>query len=288
MFILIRKKTIVVICVLLVFVFGVTATLMGHLFSFAATKEYPKLPIIMYHQMTQKNGSRNDFVISTKQFESDLKYLKDNGYESISMQQVIDYKEKGTKLPEKPVMITFDDGFESFYTYAYPLLQKYQTKAVLSITGVDVDKYSQVNDHNLRYSHLTWDEVVELSKCDLIEIGNHTYNMHEKGGARRGCHINKNENLETYQKVLTEDLLTLQNELKEHINKEPVIFAYPFGCKCDEAKNVIKEMGFKAILTCYGHVNQLGKSDDWIYDLGRFNRVPGKSSEAFFTKCFKK
>jgi len=282
MFIVVRKKTIIMICAILVCVFGITAGFCGHFFSFAATGEYPRLPIIMYHHISPKYRLSNDFTITDKQFENDLKYLKENGYESVSMQQVIDYNEKGKKLPEKPIMITFDDGFQSFYTYAYPLLQKYQTKAVLSITGKYIDKYSNVDDHNVDYAYLTWSEVTELSKSKLVEIGNHTYDMHEDSKKRRGCRINRYENPESYKQILTEDLSTLQDEVKSYTNSSPVIFAYPFGCKCPEAKEVIKDMGFKAILTCYGHVNELGKQKDQIFNLGRFNRPPGKSSEAFF------
>ena len=287
MFIFVHKKTIILTSFVFLFAVFLWLYCSGHLFFLASAKEYPRLPIIMYHQVTNKPGVLNSYTISKDQFESDLKYLKDHGFTSISVQQVIDYEKNGTKLPDKPIMITFDDGFESFYAYAYPLLEKYQMKAIACVTGIYIDKFSQLDDHNLNYSHLTWTEITELSKNPLIEIGNHTYNLHKSDYKRRGCCINHNEDVHSYQQLLSQDLSMCQNKVKDATGSAPVVFAYPFGSKCDEAKEVIKKMGFKAILTCYGHINQLGKDKDWIYNLGRYNRVPGKSSYAFFHAIFK-
>ena len=71
-------------------------------------------------------------MLSPAQFESDLKYLKENGYHTVVVQDLIDYVEKGVPLPEKPVMLTFDDGYYNNYYYAFPLLEEYDAKIVIS------------------------------------------------------------------------------------------------------------------------------------------------------------
>lgn len=93
-----------------------------------------QLPIIMYHSML-RNGS-GEYTISPETFEEDLRYLKDNGYTTIYMQDLLDYINKQVPLPEKPIMLTFDDGYYNNYLYAYPLAKKYESKIVISPSAI--------------------------------------------------------------------------------------------------------------------------------------------------------
>jgi len=94
-----------------------------------------QLPVVMYHGILKDGNYSGRFVITPDEFEQDLKYLSDNGYTSVFMSQIIDYVKNGTPLPEKPVVITFDDGYYNNYLYAYPLALKYNMKLVISIVG---------------------------------------------------------------------------------------------------------------------------------------------------------
>ena len=73
--------------------------------------------------------------------------------------------EQGTPLPEKPVMITFDDGYYNNYLNAFPLLQEFQMKAVISIIVSETDKYSELDENRENYSHLTWPQIQEMMDC---------------------------------------------------------------------------------------------------------------------------
>ncbi len=108
----------------------------------AVTEDSVKLPIIMYHGILKEEKRQGKFVISPKQFEDDLLYLQEQGYHTVVMRDVIDYVMNGTPLPEKPIMLTFDDGYFNDYVYAYPLLKKYNSKIVFSPIGRYVDQYS--------------------------------------------------------------------------------------------------------------------------------------------------
>ncbi|MDW2800825.1 polysaccharide deacetylase family protein [Clostridium boliviensis] len=143
------------------------------------------VPIIMYHQV-KDSGLGND-VISPSEFESDLKYLKDNNYNTITMAQLIDYVYNKKDLPQNPVILAFDDGYLSTYLNVYQLLKEYNMKIVLSIIGKSVDEFSKVKDENIEYSHVTWDEVKEMQESGLVEMQNHSYGLHKISKIRYGC-----------------------------------------------------------------------------------------------------
>lgn len=246
------------------------------------------LPILMYHNLSKKAGLLGRYVVSVEQFEKDLKYIQENKFTPITMTELIEYVYEGEPLPEKPIMITFDDGYESFYAYAYPLLQKYNMKAVMSIVGAYTDLFTKTPDHNLDYSHLTWDEVNEMSKSGLVEIQNHSFDMHKNGGDRKGCAKKNRENVKAYEIELKQDLLKMQEETLQFTGIKPNTFTYPYGALCPEALPILKEMGFRAALTCYEVKNEITASDsEALYSLGRFNRESGVSTEQFFAKLAK-
>lgn len=235
----------------------------------------------MYHHISEKSSALGQYVVSPQQFENDLKYFKELGYTAISVDELINFSEGKFTMPEKPIMITFDDGYLSFYNYAYPLLQKYNMKAVLSIIGRYTDLYSECDDHNVNYAHVTWDNVSEMAKSGLIDIENHTYDMHILS-ERKGCMIKSGESEDCYKTMLSSDLTIVQEKIKNATGKTPLAFTYPFGRMCKQSYDIIKEMGFKVSFGCEEKVNYLDKENPDLYKLKRFNRASGKSSAEFF------
>lgn len=251
----------------------------------AAAQESIPLPIIMYHHISPKPERQNKYTVSVKEFESDLLFLKSRGYEAVSLSQLLSFVNEGEPLPEKPVMITFDDGFESFYVYALPLLKKHNMSAVMAVVGAYADKFTEAQDHHVEYSYLTWEEIGELSHSGFVEIGNHTDNLHVSSPARRGCRINKGENEAEYLKMLRADLSACQEKVAKATGEAPKVLVYPFGYNCKQSMILIREMGFSAAFTCEEKVNRIRRGNtDYLYRLGRFNRPHGVSSEQFFKK----
>ncbi len=244
-----------------------------------------KLPVVMYHQLTRNHSKASKYVLTVEQFEKDLIYLKQKGYKTVTVQQLVDYSNGKCDLPEKSVMITFDDGCETVYEYALPLLEKYGFSAVCFIIGAVTDKYSEINDHNLTYSNLDWNAVKALSNGGVIEIQSHTYNLHDNTKVRSGLKKTKNESFEQYSEFLTADTVKMKEKMLENIGKEPVAIAYPFGSYSKETADILKLNGIKVAFTCEERVNIIKKSEsEWLFRLGRFNRPSGVSSESFFGK----
>jgi peptidoglycan/xylan/chitin deacetylase (PgdA/CDA1 family) len=229
------------------------------------------IPIIMYHHV--KNTGLGKDVISPYEFESDLKYLSENDYHTINMTQLINYVYEDEPLPENSIILTFDDGLYSTYKNVYPLLQQYDMKIVLSIVGKSVDDFSRVNDTNIGYAHTTWTQIKEMSDSGLVEIQNHSYNMHKVCNGRYGCYQKYNEAFTHYEEFLTKDISTLQEKAKEVLNYQPNTFTYPYGKFNENTDAILKKLGFKATLSVTFGVNLITKDPERLYDLKRICRA---------------
>lgn len=246
------------------------------------------IPIIMYHHITTKKNYAGKYTIMADEFEEDLKYLKNNGYTTVTVQDLINFTENNDSLPDKPIIITFDDGFESFYVLAYPLLKKYESKAIVTIIGNASEKYSDSDEHNINYSNLTWQQIRELNESNLVEIQSHGYDMHKNtNGTRKGMSRQKGESLNVYRDNLSSDLKKLQELLYKNCSVVPNAVAYPYGAFNKDTLDVVKSCGFKCTFTCEERINTVVKNNtDSLYNLGRFNRESGISTEMFFDRVF--
>lgn len=233
------------------------------------------VPILMYHSILKSKTGK--YIINPNTLESDFKYLKENNYTTITMTDLINYVYNGSELPEKPIIITFDDGHYNNLTYALPLLEKYDMVAVISIVGKYTDTYTESNEVNPNYSYLRWQDIQDLMKTNRIEFQNHTYNLHNINKTRNGCMKNKNESESTYSKILSEDINKLQNEFSNYTNYTPNTFTYPFGAVSNASIPIIKDLGFKASLSCQEGINIISKNPDDLYLLKRYNRYNSTS-----------
>lgn len=250
---------------------------------FAKENESATVVILMYHSLLKDPARHGKYVVSPDLFESDLKYLKEHGYSFVGIQELIDFVYSGAPLPKKSIVITFDDGYYNNYLYAYPLLEKYDAKMLISVIGKYTDLYDGEKP-NAYYSHVTWDMINEMLASGRVEIGNHTYSMHTNG-ERRGSKKIKGETDEHYSKILTEDIGKLQAEMFEHTGTYPSVYTYPFGAISNASFGIIADMGFLASLSCAEKPSTVtrGKPES-LRCLGRFLRPTKISSADFFEK----
>lgn len=245
----------------------------------ADNESYINVPIIMYHSILKSQSG--DYIVHPEVLENDLAYISSKGYTTITMTDLINYVYKDTPLPKKPIIITFDDGHYNNLGYAVPLLKKYNMKAVVSIVGKYTDTFSNSDEANLNYGYLRWKDIKQLIDDGTIEFQNHTYNLHSIG-SRKGCMKKKNESLEDYTTLLSQDINKLQKEFINNTNYTPNTFTYPYGAISKESLNIIKTLGFKASLSCNAGVNHITKNKDCLYGLKRNNRPNDISTYLFF------
>jgi peptidoglycan/xylan/chitin deacetylase (PgdA/CDA1 family) len=229
------------------------------------------LTILMYHDVSNRRPGK--YVISPRSFEQDVAYLKDNGYESITLSDLICFKEDCKPIPEKPVMITFDDGSRATYTHAFPILKKYGFKAVVSVVGAFIDagydKNGNLNPKN--NSSLTYEQIKEMHRSGLVEFQNHSYDLHSFKKGRNGLKPYNGENPAHYERVLSSDLAKTENALEKNAGIRCNAVAFPFGEYTKETIKIIRNLGYKASLTCNEGVNRINGDSD-LYLLKRYNR----------------
>lgn len=247
-----------------------------------STGEEISLPIVMYHHISKRSACWNDYVVSPEEFESDMAYLEENGWHSVGVRELLDWYDGKFEMPEKPFMLTFDDGFESTLAYAEPVVAAHGFNGVLAVIGSVCEKFTECGEHDPELSNLSWEDAAAMAKRGVFEIQCHTWDLHGLG-ARVGCGKMKGESVRRYSELLSADLVKFQREAAENgLDTVPSI-AYPYGAFCSSTTEIVKSLGFRAAFTCDGKVNVLRGDREELYRLGRYNRPHGASSEKFFS-----
>ena len=249
-----------------------------------AQPEGISLPIIMYHSILRDNARTGEYVITPSSLEQDMLYLKERGYTAIGVNDLIEYVYNGTPLPEKPVMLTFDDGYYNNLTYLEPLLMEYDMKAVVSAVGSYTQQYSQSGDKNPGYAYLSWEDLKQMNQRGYIEIQNHSYDMHKNSG-RLGAGRKQGESLEVYSQALSDEVMRMDKNLKEKCGITSLCFTYPFGRISEESEEILKSLGFRATLSCYEPLNYITREPECLFQLGRYNRHGARTTAQFMKKA---
>ena len=239
-----------------------------------------KVPILMYHSVSDiKEGM---YTVPEAKLEGDLKYLKENGYEAVTCKELVSILKEGRKMPSKPVIITFDDGYYNNLALALPLLEKYNMSAVISVVGEFTKQYDECDDKTVSYACLDSEDIKALIASHRIEIANHSYNMHHEG-ARKGTMQIKGENDEKYKKAFCDDAQRCHDYILKNCNYNMTTYTYPYGQITKSTKEYLKDMGYETFLSCDERINILEDSSIPL-SLGRFNRDGRLSTEEFMRK----
>ena len=244
-----------------------------------------QVPILMYHHLSE--DVTNSEMVSPEQFEAQIRALSEAGYTGVSFDELQAYVLRGEPLPEKPVVITFDDGYRSNYTLAYPILQKYGMKATIFAIGVSfgTDHYKDT-DYAIT-PHFGAAEAAEMTASGLISIQSHTYDMHQWPPYETGSAVRENilqlssESEEAYVQALTEDF-TRSRALLEDATGRPVdVLAYPAGQYSTLAQVTLQSLGVHVTLSTNPDVNTVVKGlPQTLYAMLRFGITEEVTPEA--------
>lgn len=210
----------------------------------------PGIPILMYHKIGDPpEGSQlKKLWVSNKMFRRQMEYLSKNGYKPITFKEVYGHWDKGRALPEKPVIITFDDGYANNYHNAYPILKDFNFPAVLFVVVQTVgwDNHWHDPKSETRIDMVSWAQLKEL-KAAGWELGSHTMNHH---------------NLEKIDlKDAQQEIEKSRRVMAEFLDETPDTFAYPYGSGADSQalRDKVRDAGYRLAVSVHAGKWELGE-----------------------------
>ena len=222
------------------------------------------VPVLMWHNLAEE--SSGDMTISVDTFCAQIEALHEAGFKTVSLQQLYDYVHLGTELPEKPIVLTFDDGYFSNYEYAFPILQEYDMQATIFAIGVSVGKDTYKDTDHAMTPHFGADEAREMVDSGLISVQSHTFDMHqwppfEDGNAQvRETLLPFDGEADADYEAAVEADFAESRELLESITGQPVnALAFPEGAYVTLTQDALRSAGAELTFTTVRAVNTVVK-----------------------------
>lgn len=233
------------------------------------------LPVLMYHHVVPDGEPCNEMTVTAGRLEQDLCWLAANGYRTVLPRELA----AGKPLPEKAVLITFDDGYRSNYTLAFPLLQKYRAKAAVALMAYMPDNWAE--------AFLSWDMCREMNASGLVEIGSHGFAIHNLDerqgnfipGQANGVQRREGESDIDFQSRVLDDLLKSYDRIAMETGTPPSFFAYPYG-KTDPDADALLQALFPVTLVT-GPGKRAADLSGGLHGLPRFTVTMKAGPKAF-------
>jgi biofilm PGA synthesis lipoprotein PgaB len=225
-----------------------------------------ELTVLSYHEVADKARSLVPaYAVTPTDFVRQMDWLRNHGFHFVSVGDVIAAREGKAPLPEKAVLITFDDGYQSVYDNAWPILRTFRIPAVINVVGSWLEAKEKVDFDGkplARGELVSWAELREMSESGLVEVGSHTYDLH------RGILGNAEGNLQpattthrwfpskqryeddvTYRRRVRDDLARNDELILRRTGREPRVIAWPYGRYNRPTREVAVKLGLKVGLT---------------------------------------
>ncbi|MEG0347925.1 MAG: poly-beta-1,6-N-acetyl-D-glucosamine N-deacetylase PgaB [Acinetobacter sp.] len=226
------------------------------------------LTVIGYHEITDhKDALIPSYAVTTQQFSEHIDWLQKNGYHFINVDQLLKAHQGKYTLPTKPVLLTVDDGYQSFYQNAYPIIRAKKIPVVLAVVGSWLEpkadqKVDFGGDEITRNKILSWNELKEMQNSGFVEIASHSYHLH------RGVTANPQANSEpaaitriydlktktyesdaSYRTRVYQDLKKNNDLLKAHGLRSPRVMVWPYGRYNMQLVQISKQLGMPITIT---------------------------------------
>jgi len=234
----------------------------------------PVFHVIAYHDVRDEVHDLVDadqYAISTRHLIDQFNWIRLNGFVPVSIDDIVAAKEGKRELPDKALLLTFDDGLESVYTHVFPLLKLFNYPAVVSlVTGwTNGDAPPPPPDASeITYSFMTWEQVQEMHASGLVEIASHSNDLHRgilgnpQGNTQPAAVTRAYENgrYETENEYLTRIRADLQRSadlIEAHIGQRPRVMTWPYGRFNQPSLDIAADLGMPITLTLTDKSNVL-------------------------------
>ncbi|CAB3708816.1 poly-beta-1,6-N-acetyl-D-glucosamine N-deacetylase PgaB [Achromobacter denitrificans] len=222
---------------------------------------------LAYHDVEDEDPDQGFLSVRTDRLVEQLAWLRENGYQAVSVDQILEAGDGGKPLPDRAVLLSFDDGYRSFYTRVLPILKAYRWPALLAPVGMwmDTPANRQVDfggSPQPRDRFLDWNEIREISRSGLVEIAAHTDASHygalanpqgntEPAAAIR-AYDSRNRQYETeaqFQARMGRDVAAITDKIRRVTGKAPRVWVWPYGAEGGSTLKIAGEHGYRLALT---------------------------------------
>jgi peptidoglycan/xylan/chitin deacetylase (PgdA/CDA1 family) len=211
---------------------------------FASFAKWDKLAVLVYHHIQEKVSS--DVACTPEQFDAQMAALLKAGYTPISLGQVRQYLIAGLEDIGKPILITFDDGYESVFQYALPVAKKYKIPMIVFVVTSRIGLKPQFS----RY--MNEKQMREMAHSGFFEFGSHTHSLHTDSMKIFDAFGEKKNN--PVCRLLKRDLRLSNEKIASILGKKPIAIAWPYGKFGPEFTSIARTAGFKLHFTSrYGY-----------------------------------
>lgn len=245
-----------------------------------------RLPVLMYHHFVtdqaaaEKEQAGEELlgtVVSEGRFREQMTALQQAGYHTVTLAQIQAFVLSGEPMPDKPVLITMDDGYTSNLEIAAPILEELGMCATVFVIGVNEGEPVYVHSGQPFWqARFSYEEAAEWVKKGVLDLQSHTFDLHQLAsygyGPRDGMLPLEGEAEADYRQILREDMDRFRDRREGRVATELIALAYPFGYWSEEADRLLEEEGIVLTFTIDERCNTLytGKTDS-MRRMGRFN-----------------
>ena len=218
-----------------------------------------ELTVLTYHDVVA-NPTDDAYAVSRSAFVAQMDYLETHGYKPVSLEFLDRVSKQQATLPKNAVLLTFDDGLQSYYQFVAPVLKTYNFPSVLSVVSVWADGKNTPPEY--RGKLLSWDKLKQLEKSPLVEIISHTHDLHTNvqsnpqgnyapaGVTRIYSPVEKRyESEREFRQRIAADLKNSVTRFKQELNIEPKGIAWPYGRYDDVMSAEARLLGMEYQLT---------------------------------------
>lgn len=235
----------------------------------ATEKPWPRnhVAVLAYHDVEDRDADQAYLSVRTDHLIEQLAWLRENGYQAVSVDQILAARQGGAPLPDRAVLLTFDDGYRSFRTRVLPILKAYRWPAVLAPVGdwLDTPQGRPVDFGGLATARdriLNWQEVREIAASGLVEIGAHTDALHygiqanPQGNTqpaattlRYDAASGRYEDDKAFEARIRTDVRHISEKVARATGKPVRVWIWPYGAESGASLRIIAESGYQMALT---------------------------------------
>lgn len=248
------------------------------------------LPILMYHHFTEADSTELTTVVTEDSFREQIVALKKAGYHAVTTADVISYAEGNSDLPEKPILITIDDGYKSNVTIAAPILKENGMCATVFVIGINAGQEVYAHSGAPLSPARFGSEDAKMSIADgTLDMQSHTFDMHQLVSygysLRDGVYIKEGETEEAYRAALITDISKSIAEINADFGCEVNALSYPFGYFSDIADEEFKAAGIKLTVTTNEDCSVIEKGNpESLWRLPRINVTDYYTGDALIAR----